>query len=112
MLFLRKSTFRILCFHEELVKPRAGIRLLISLRTTRRKETWARALLPAPTLVDPRLLPYRLDCERPLLTSTLISTRRFSARPSVVALSATGFSEPYPNGCTRRRKGRLYVVTR
>lgn len=41
----------------------------------------------------------------PLLTSTLTSTRRFSARPDRVALSATGFVAPKPNGVMTRRSG-------
>ena len=34
------------------------------------------------------------SAEIPLLTSTLISTRRFCARPVLVSLLATGFVEP------------------
>ena len=32
---------------------------------------------------------------------TMISTRRFLARPSAVAFDATGWSSPFPDGCKR-----------
>ena len=42
----------------------------------------------------------------PLFCRTLISTRRFWARPAAVLLLATGLFSPYPNGCTSRRRSK------
>src|SRR5262252_1475381 len=42
---------------------------------------------------------------RPLLTRTFTSTRRFSALPERVLLSAIGFDSPKPYGVTMRRSG-------
>src|SRR6476659_381888 len=82
------------------------------LRDVTKDKECGRGLRPRPHFGPPDDLAlhvsYRPACaERPLLTSTLISTRRFKERPSPVALSATGFSEPYPKGWTSRRKGKL-----
>src|SRR4030095_6669646 len=48
----------------------------------------------------------------PLFTSIFTSTRRFSARPERVLLSATGSSSPKPYGVTIRRSGILCCSTR
>jgi hypothetical protein len=49
---------------------------------------------------------------RPLLTRIFTSTRRFSARPVLVLLSATGSNSPKPYGVTMRRSGILWFSTR